>query len=523
MVGAARRAAGRSSIRAFAEIYLPHHFSTAPSTMHLEVFEELEKLETNRGTRLAIAAPRGHAKSTLVSLAYALWCLCNETERYILLVSDTAEQARDALKTIKDELRGNARIESDFAHILEARRVSSRWRKDDIEVGAMRVTALGADQKVRGRKNANSRPTLIIADDLENDELVRSPDQREKRQEWFTSALMKSGTPQTNAVVIGTVLHHEALLAKLLDPGRSPGWLIKRYKAVTSWADRGDLWEQWEAIYNHHAQHPEGSELSGPEAARSFFAANRAAMLEGAGALWPEARPYEHLMELRVREGAHSFATEMQNEPSDPATRLFRDEDIRFWDDGRISSVHDFETLREYLDFNADVICACDPALGKFGRGRDDTAIVVAVHHWRTGHIYIVDADIRRRTPDETIETILALDRMRMFDRVSIEATQFQEMLVTELEKRAHQNGRYLRVKAVKPTTDKHARIATIQPQVCAGRVLFSRRHTTLLEQLRQFPHGAHDDGIDALQMAIEAAQTPEAFGVDVVLDGVPV
>jgi len=521
MVGAARRAAGRASIRAFAEIYLPHHFSTAPSPMHLEVFEELEKLETNRGTRLAIAAPRGHAKSTLVSLAYALWCLCNETERYILLVSDTAEQARDALKTIKDELRGNSRIESDFAHILEARRVSSRWRKDDIVVGEMRVTALGADQKVRGRKNANSRPTLIIADDLENDELVRSPDQREKRQEWFTSALMKSGTPQTNAVVIGTVLHHEALLARLLDPARSPGWLIKRYKAVTSWADRGDLWEKWEAVYNHHDHWPEQSEISGPEAARAFFAANQASMLEGAGALWPEARPYEHLMELRVREGAHSFATEMQNEPSDPMTRIFRDEDIRFWDDGKISSVHDFETLKASLEGYAEVICACDPALGKLARGRDDTAIVVVLRDSRTKHIYIIDADIRRRTPDETIEAILAYERVRRFRRVIIEATQFQEMMVSQLETRAQQLGRYLRVKGVKPTTDKHARIAAIQPLVCSGRVLFSKRHTALLEQLRQFPHGAHDDGIDALQMAVEAAQRPEARWVREHVNGV--
>ncbi len=522
MVGGARRAAGRASIRAFAEIYLPHHFSTVPSPMHLEVFEELEKLGANRGTRLAIAAPRGHAKSTLVSLAYALWCVCYETEPYILLVSDTAEQARDALKALKDELRGNARIESDFAHILEARRVSARWRRDDIVVGEMRVTALGADQKVRGRKNASSRPTLIIADDLENDELVRSPDQRERRREWFTSALMKSGTPRTNAVVIGTVLHHEALLARLLDPARSPGWLVKRYKAVTGWADRGDLWEKWESVYNHHSPWPDGGELSGPGAARAFFAAHRDAMLTGARALWPEARPYEHLMELKVREGAHSFATEMQNEPSDPATRLFRDEDIRFWDDAR-SSVHDFEGLRVSLEGHTEVICACDPALGKPGRGRDDSAIVIVLRESRTKHIYVIDADIRRRNPDETIEAILAYDRVRRLNRVVVEATQFQEMLVTELEKRAQERGRYLRVKSVKPTTDKHARIAAIQPQVCSGQVRFSQRHTALLEQLRQFPHGAHDDGLDALQMAVAAARKPEARVVGLSLRGVPV
>jgi len=36
-------------------------------------------------------------------------------------------------------------------------------------------------------------------------------------------------------------------------------------------------------------------------------------------------------------------------------------------------------------------------------------------------------------------------------------------------------------------------------------------------------PHGAHDDGIDALQMAIEAAQRPEARALGVMLGGVRV
>ena len=52
-------------------------------------------------------------------------------------------------------------------------------------------------------------------------------------------------------------------------------------------------------------------------------------------------------------------------------------------------------------------------------------------------------------------------------------------------------------------TGDKVLRIVGIQPMVKSGAIRFSRRHRTLLEQLRQFPKGTHDDGPDALQINI--------------------
>ncbi|MCA9566005.1 MAG: hypothetical protein KC561_21055, partial [Myxococcales bacterium] len=53
---------------------------------------------------------------------------------------------------------------------------------------------------------------------------------------------------------------------------------------------------------------------------------------------------------------------------------------------------------------------------------------------------------------------------------------------------------------------NKKARIQSLEPWVASGRLRFSRRHAVLLEQLRQFPLGAHDDGPDALEMAVSMA-----------------
>ncbi len=52
----------------------------------------------------------------------------------------------------------------------------------------------------------------------------------------------------------------------------------------------------------------------------------------------------------------------------------------------------------------------------------------------------------------------------------------------------------------------KLGRIQRLQPLISSGALRFSRRQVTLLEQLRQFPMGAHDDGPDALEMAVSAA-----------------
>jgi predicted phage terminase large subunit-like protein len=67
-------------------------------------------------------------------------------------------------------------------------------------------------------------------------------------------------------------------------------------------------------------------------------------------------------------------------------------------------------------------------------------------------------------------------------------------------------SGKYLYVRGETSKGNKRTRIEGLEPLIAQGRLLFSRQHVRLLEQLRQFPLGAHDDGPDALEMAVRAA-----------------
>ena len=500
-----RRKAGLASLPAFITTYLPHHARLPFSRMHTELCELLDYASIERGSRIAVAAPRGHAKSTIVSCAYVLWSIVRKTEPYILLISATADQAEDFLSFVKTELSTNQRLIEDFPESCEGGEPPgpSRWRRGEIITrSGVKVTALGAGRQIRGRRHHSSRPSLIILDDAESDMDARSEEQRLTRRDWFSKSVLKAGEAGTNVVVVGTIMHHDALLARLVEPTISPGWEARVYRAVESWSEHPELWDRWESVYAYRAEH---DSETGPKAAAVYLDEHRESMLEGTRVLWSERESYEQLMLQRLREGRASFDSEKQNQPVNPDECCFREEEFVYWDDTHGSA----EELRQAIGDKCQLIGACDPSLGKLGKGRDDSAIITLLRDRKTGTMYVVDADIRRRTPERIIEDVLEYERMHKYTRFGMETNQFQSFLADELQRRGSLAGVNVPVKKINHSTDKLGRIQRLQPLISAGRLQLSRRHGALLEQLRQFPMAAHDDGPDALEMAVECAVEP--------------
>ena len=154
---------------------------------------------------------------------------------------------------------------------------------------------------------------------------------------------------------------------------------------------------------------------------------------------------------------------------------------------------------------------ACDPSLGKLGKNADDTAIISLLRDSETGVLYVIDADIERRKPDAIIEAVIQYERLRRYASFAVETNQFQQFLSDELRRRSAMASVYVPVTDIHNSTDKVGRIQSLQPLIRSGNLRLSRRHIVLLEQLRQFPMGKHDDGPDALQMAVSvtSAQPP--------------
>ncbi len=443
-----------------------------------------------------MAAPRGHAKSTNLTFKGTMHAVLYEYKHYPILISDSSEQAEGFLDNIRVEFEENAAIIEDFGFLP-----GKVWRSNVLVTKSnIKLEAIGSGKKIRGRKHRNWRPDLIILDDVENDENVRTPDQRAKLDNWFKKAVSKAGDDYTDIIYIGTLLHYDSLLANTL---KNPAYRAIKYKAVISFSEADSLWQQWTEIYTDLAN--DGRERE----ALAFFQQHQATMLAGTKVLWEEKLSYYDLMVMRVSEGESAFNSEMQNEPINPDDCLFMEEWLDYYNEAEI----------DFRDRAFQFFGFVDPSLGK-SKKSDFSAILTIAKHKASGYMFIMDADIERRHPDRIIMDVLDKERWlratygRGYKKFGAEVNQFQWFLKEELAKASARAGLYLPIEEVQQTSDKVLRIQTLQPDVKNKYIKFNRRHKRLIEQLTQFPMAAHDDGPDALEGARTIAKKSRRFRI---------
>ncbi|MCB7129310.1 MAG: hypothetical protein J3T61_07220, partial [Candidatus Brocadiales bacterium] len=125
--------------------------------------------------REAVAAPRGHGKSVLMGLVYPLWAICTGRKRFIVIISSSSTISEGFLGAIIRELKENGLIRMDFGELVGR----EKWTSTEILCSnGVRVAAKGVGSSLRGMRSFESRPDLVICDDLEDDEGVLSAEQR---------------------------------------------------------------------------------------------------------------------------------------------------------------------------------------------------------------------------------------------------------------------------------------------------------------------------------------------------------
>jgi predicted phage terminase large subunit-like protein len=485
---AARPAQLRSaSLLAWGRLFLPKHFARAPSGMHQWLSDQLDAFHTARGSKLNLIGPRGSAKSTIATLCYVLRAAVEVWEPYIWIVSDTIPQAQMHLENVKTQLLENRRLAEFYPRAVGR---GPTWRAELVELPTgTAIEALSTGQRIRGRRFNEHRPSLIICDDLQNDSHIASASQREVSRRWFHGLLMRAGDPRTNIINLATALHREALAMELLG---AAGWTSRRFAAIQSWPTNLELWTQWEAIYadaeNPNARHD----------ARAFYDARKQEMDAGASVLWEAEEDLYTLMRMRVESGRTAFEREKQGSPVDP--------ELCEWPEEYFGNHIWFDAWPEGLVLRA---VALDPSKGR-DSARGDYSAYVLLGIDAAGMIY-VEADMAKRpTPQMVTDGVAICIRFRP-TLFGVEANQFQELLCGEFAAEfARQRMAHIIPAAIHNQANKLVRIRRLGPCLSQRRLRFLARSPStklLVDQLRDFPAGAHDDGPDALEMALRLAE----------------
>lgn len=208
------------NLGAAAKIIYPDRFHRPFDNLHHQIFRLFQKRPGDPGynPQKAIAAPRGLGKTSIINLLVPTVRMMLQDVNYILQVGASATNAQAQSENLKHALTGSEVVQQLYPDLK-----TNNWSKEEwvVEMAGhkVKIHPRGAGQEVRGLLFGNSRPDLILIDDLEKVELQRSPEQREKLKKWFYGDLLNTvdrGSDSWEIILIGTVQHEDSLLENLL-------------------------------------------------------------------------------------------------------------------------------------------------------------------------------------------------------------------------------------------------------------------------------------------------------------------
>ena len=220
--------------------------------------------------------------STICAIFYPLWCALFEKRKDICIISASENLATEWLRKIRYEIETNEKIHLFFGDLK-----SDKWTETHIILNTpskVNIRAKGAGGQIRG-----FRPDLLILDDIETDESVKSEEIRSSLRDWIYKACLNTLLPTGQFIMIGTIIDHLSLLNEFL--ASSNNWTKKRYQAYR-----------------------EGNQKAGFE-------------------MWPDLWTHEKLQERKKEIGTWAFATEFMNDPISNENAPIRPTQIREWVD----------------------------------------------------------------------------------------------------------------------------------------------------------------------------------------------
>lgn len=447
------------AILGFSSAFLAHRYDEPKPipAFHLEMWG----MCCSANPRVAIAAPRGHAKSTAITFAYALYCLLTRKSSHMLIISSNEAIAASFVSDIKIEL-----LEND--PLIEAFGIEKFIKESESEIIVQlkdgykfRVLAKGANQRMRGLKWERKRPDLVIADDMEDEELVMNEQRRDKFKNWWLGAVEPITKQGGRIRVVGTIMHLDSLLEGMMPPHKS----IDTYQDGLRTYSK-DKSRKWFSV-KYKAHNEDFTEL-----------------------LWPG--QFDRKILENIRKGYAElgkldiYGQEYLNYPIDPSTAFFRRSDFLPMEEKH------FETKKTFY-------VGIDLAISEKKRAAKSAIVVGGFDN--DGFLNIVDVRSGHWDSEQIIEEIFSVNARWSPELIRIEEENIARAIGPFLYKKMDEDQTYLPISTATPTKDKDQRAASIKFRMRAGKVRFDKDadwYADFEEELVNYPKHPRVDQVDA-------------------------
>lgn len=407
-----------------------------------------------------ILLPRGHLKSTLVTIGYSVQQICKNPNIRILILNATWQMAVDFVTEIKNHLTKNEYLQELYGNIALD---PTEWSQDritlqrtDSNIKGPTVWASGIESNLVG-----SHPDLIIMDDLMTRDNTGTREAIDKIILRYKDALDLL-EPGGQLIVIGTRWVEEDLYSWLMD---KDGGIRASYDIMVKKAYTGNL--------------ETGDDLD---------------------FLWPAKFTKKELEDRKREKGVYEFSAQYMNDPVPEENADFKREWFQYYD------------YQDYRAQNVKTVMSIDPAIS-LDKDADYTAITV----WsidQFGNIFNRDLQRGHWKPSSIIEAIFTMNEQWHPEMILLETVAYQKALAYSLREEMQIRHRFLPIVEIKQhDKSKDQRIRSLQP-LYMNKKVFHRKELLLNpyleEELLKFPRARHDDMIDSLSMALDYLVKPK-------------
>lgn len=448
-----RQKVTQESFWLFFLVYFAHYIKYELADLHEEIIDIIQE-EKNKLT--CITAFRGSGKSTIITTASTLWSILGiHQKKFVLIICQTKAQAKMHMMSLRAELEENDLLKSDLGPFQEE--IDQEWSASSVIFSntKARITIASLEQSVRGIRHRQTRPDLIILDDIEDSQSVKTLDSRDKTFNWFTSEIIPLGDLNTRIIIVGNIIHEDSMVVRLKNKIQKEeiSGIYREYPLIN---DKGEcLWL---------------GKFPTPESLEEF----KKTIISDIS--WQR----EYLLKVVPDE-----------------YQVVRRDYIHYYDELPSNT-------RKY----SCIIVGVDPAVSEKDKA-DFSAIVsgLVVHNEDNGEsaLYILPNIVNERfqTPDliECIKSVCKENRkLYSVVKVVVESNAFQESIVQFL----HRDG-FGECEGKKSSEDKRTRLASVSYQIKVGSILFPRVGAEkLLTQIVGFGAENHDDMVDAFTLCAQ-------------------
>jgi predicted phage terminase large subunit-like protein len=449
--------------------------------VHGKIFELID----GPAQKVAIAAPRGWGKTSIVALAFiARWILFHYTS-FVVYINKSHDAASLQTENLRRELVTNRLIKAFFGDFRQRDVDKSEFdevfsKKAWVAYDTL-VWPRGAGQQVRGVLFKNSRPGLIVIDDLEDPEQIINDDYRKKQYEWLYADVIKS-VPRVGSdadtwkiVYIDTLKHEDSVLQKLLN---SPEWASIRLEACDdNFNPTAPDFMSKEAIEKEWFEHCNSGQTD------IFF---------------------RELRNLPISTKDSAFQKDFFHYYNIPNDMNRRENDLKLLD-SEVQSNRNIET-----------VVLLDPAKTVKIHSAESAIIGVGID-LTNARLYVRDAISEKLYPDEIYDALFGMAIRLNAKVLGIEETSLNEFIKQPIKNEMFHRGSFFELIWLKARggMKKEHRIKELVPYYRGGYIYHNATCATMKKlesQLLMFPRSALWDLMDCLAYIVEMLELGERY-----------